>query len=289
MSEALGDGSILWRAPAKLNLALRILARRPDGFHELDSIVAKVTLYDDLVFGRRDDGRTRLTCPADCGPDERNLVVRAADALRRRAGGAPGAEIVLTKRIPVGAGLGGGSSDAAATLRALNDLWGLRLPGRNLADLAAEIGSDVPLFLGPAAARIGGRGQRLLPIEVHPFFALVHTPALACDTAAVYAAHDGLPHAPGGAAIDPDAFRRPASTWADQCVNDLQPAAARLCPPLPGIADALADATGLSVHLTGSGSALFCLADTAARARRAADALPDALRARSRIVSLNPW
>lgn len=289
MSEALDDGTVLWRAPVKLNLALRVLGRRADGFHELDSIVAKVTLYDDLLFSRREDGRIGLTCSADCGPAERNLVVRAAEGLRRRAGVEAGAHVTLIKRIPLGAGLGGGSSDAATTLRALNDLWGLRLPTADLVDLAGRIGSDVPLFLGPPAARIGGRGQRIQPIEVRPFSALLHTPDFSCDTAGVYTAYDALPHAPGAGPIDAAAFARSPSAWADHCVNDLRPAAERVCPALPEIADALAAAAGLAVHLTGSGSALFCLAETAAEARRAADGLPEALRTRTRIVSLNPW
>ena len=271
------DGGMLWRAPAKLNLTLSVVGRRDDGFHELDSLVAKVTLYDELLVRPRDDGRIRLTCsPFDCGPVEENLAGRAARLLLSRAGGG-GADINLTKRIPPGSGLGGGSSDAAAALAALNELWRLNLPTRRLSELAAELGSDVPLFLNGPAARIRGRGERVEPVEVQPFFALLWMPELSCPTAEVYAAYDRLAGRNG----------TPAGGGGPR--NDLEPAASEICPELGEIASKLSAATGLEARLTGSGSAMFVLAENERQARAAADALPDDLPGRGAIVTLNPW
>ena len=270
-------GGLLWRAPAKLNLTLSVLARRPDGFHELDSVVAKVTLYDELLLRPRDDGEVSLKCsPFDCGPAEQNLACRAARLLLARAGGG-GVDIELTKRIPPGSGLGGGSSDAAAALVALNELWRLGLPHERLTELAAELGSDVPLFLAGPAARIRGRGERVEPVKVHPFFAVLWMPGLPCPTAEVYAAYDHLT-GQGATAVDRADLH-----------NDLAPAARQVCPELGGIAERLAAATGLDAHLTGSGSAMFILTDDEHEARAAAEALPEDLPGRGAIVSLNPW
>ena len=285
--EARPDGAILVRAPAKLNLALRVRPLRDDGFHEIDSIVAKVTLYDELLVRPRDDGEIRLECgPFDCGPGESNLVYRAA---RMLAGGAAalGADITLTKRIPPGAGLGGGSSDAAAALAALNDLWELNSPPERLAEMAAELGSDAPLFLAGPSSRVTGRGECVEPVGVPPFFALLHIPDLACPTAEVYAAWDEIGQS--GQAIEPAAFAGPPSQWADALVNDLQPAAWRVCPALAEVADSLLEATKAPIHLTGSGSAMFIIAADEAHAHALADALPADLAERSHIVQLNLW
>ncbi len=271
------DGGLLWRAPAKLNLTLSVVGRREDGFHELDSLVAKVTLYDELLVRPRDDGEVRLKCsPFDCGPVEDNLACRAASLLLARAGGG-GADIDLTKRIPPGSGLGGGSSDAAAALAALNELWRLDLPRERLAELAAELGSDVPLFLNGPAARIRGRGERVEPVEMQPFFALLWMPELSCPTAEVYAAYDRL----AGHESKPARGTGPH--------NDLEPAAREVCPELGEIASKLSAATGLDAHLTGSGSAMFVLAADERQARAAAEGLPDDLPGSGAIVTLNPW
>ena len=270
------DGGLLWRAPAKLNLTLSVVARRDDGFHELDSLVAKVTLYDELLVRPRDDGDVRLKCsPFDCGPVEDNLASRAARLLLNRAGGG-GADIDLTKRIPPGSGLGGGSSDAAAALAALNELWRLNLPRERLAEMAAELGSDVPLFLNGPSARIRGRGERVEPAEMQPFFAVLWMPELRCPTAEVYAAYDRL-------------AGREGEPVGDGPGNDLEPAAREVCPELGEIASKLSAATGLDAHLTGSGSAMFVLAADERQARAAAEALPDDLPGSGAIVTLNPW
>ena len=298
---------MLWRAPAKINLTLRILGRRDDGYHELDSIVAKVTLYDDLFFRRRRDGEIRLNCSGfDCGPVEENLVFRAAKLLSENQGACPvgGADIELTKRIPAGAGLGGGSSDAAATLLALNRLWKLDLTNRQLVDLAASLGSDMPLFLDGPAVRMRGRGEIIEPATVHPFAALLYLPDLHCPTAEVYATYDamGNPKSEIRSRVGQQAHRthtrrRSAgqlahptdSEWRGELFNDLQSAAIQVCPPLAEIFSRLTEATGLSVHLTGSGSAMFVICDDASEAEQAAARLGDEMKERCRVVSLNSW
>ncbi len=168
-------------APAKINLFLRVLGRRDDGFHDLESLIVRialpVALADRLeIHADADPDFTTLSFSLDVGGDpslargvpvdESNLVLKAAKALAERTGTRGFADIRLEKRIPSAAGLGGGSSDAAATLRALNELWGLRLDARNLSEVAAEVGSDVPAMLWGAPVLVGGRGERISPAKV---------------------------------------------------------------------------------------------------------------------------
>ncbi len=287
-SQIRGQQALLARAPAKLNLALRVVGVRDDGFHEIESVAAKVSLYDELLFRLRPDGQIELRCEGlPCGPPADNIVLQAASRLRT---GRCGADITLTKRIPAASGLGGGSSDAAAALIALNRLWGCGLARPALASIAAELGSDVPLFLTGPAAVVRGRGERVEPVRVHRFWALLYVPELGCPTGEVYAAYDGLAGAaPAPARIDPARFARLPSQWGQAVCNDLRPAAERVRPALAAEARRLEQATGMAVHLTGSGSGLFVLTDARAAAERAAAACSDDLRARCRIVALNGW
>src|SRR5438067_3423529 len=152
--------ALVVETPAKVNLHLEILARRPDGYHDLETLLVAVSLYDTLEFRPDRSGALTLTCnrpDLSCGPD--NLVLKAAAALRRHSGYSGGAAIHLTKVIPMQAGLAGGSSDAAATLSGLNRLWNLGLEKDELARLGAEIGSDVPFFFAAPAAWCTVRGE----------------------------------------------------------------------------------------------------------------------------------
>jgi 4-diphosphocytidyl-2-C-methyl-D-erythritol kinase len=285
-----GDGLVV-RAPAKLNLWLRVLGRRPDGFHELDSLVVKVTLADELSLRPADPGTVELSCEGpDCGPVADNLIYRAARLLRPAAAGR-GVSMGLVKRVPVGAGLGGGSSDAAAALIGLNLLWELNLSGEKLAGYAAELGSDVPLFLGGPASRMAGRGERIVPAAVGDFRAVLVLPEVACPTGKVYAAYDaaqaGRPAgAPSTAA--PADLLPPASTWSDCLHNDLAPAALAVRPELAETADRVERATGRRPHVTGSGSAMFLLADDLEAARRLAEPISSG-GLRCCIVRRSPW
>lgn len=299
------DGWVLWLAPAKLNLSLRVVGRRADGYHEIDSVVAKVTLYDELTFRRRGDAQIHFDCTGlDCGAEQDNLVFRAAGRLREK-GGAFGADIRLTKRIPPGAGLGGGSSDAATALKALNRLWELGLAAAELSELAAELGSDAPLFLDGPAVRIRGRGERVESLSMHPFHALVYLPELGCPTQQVYAAYDALRTRPGRARADQPArpagpslwesmlsaghVAEPPSRWRGEVVNDLAAAAAEVQPGVGEVFERLEAATGQPVHLTGSGSAVFMLLDGERQARQVLESVPQDMKARCRVVLLNSW
>ncbi|APD48629.1 4-(cytidine 5'-diphospho)-2-C-methyl-D-erythritol kinase [Synechococcus sp. CS-602] len=155
------------QAPAKINLHLEVLGLRPDGFHELAMVMQSLDLADELALSARTDGLLHLVCDQPALPtDGSNLILRAAEALRRRVQRPElGADLALVKRIPVGAGLAGGSSDAAATLLGLNQLWDLALTGDDLQALAQELGSDVPFCLAGGTQLCFGRGERLEPFS----------------------------------------------------------------------------------------------------------------------------
>ena len=179
---------LLVRAPAKVNLFLEVLHRRADGYHELATLMTAVSLYDTLRFRDDPSGSIRLRCDRpdlSVGPD--NLVCRAAELLRRRAGRDLGADVRLWKRIPMQAGLGGGSSDAAAALAGLNALWRLGLSGAELAGLGAELGSDVAFFFAAPAAWCTGRGEKVEPIALgRPLDFVLVSPLVGLSTAEVF-------------------------------------------------------------------------------------------------------
>ena len=191
--------------PAKLNLFLEVVSKRPDGFHEIETLMTAISIYDTLIVTGNTEGRIRLTCNWASGlqarqdgylsplPSEvKNLVYKAADSLSRRAGVSQGVAIRLTKRIPSEAGLGGASSDAAAVLLALNDFWRLEWSREKLAELAAELGSDIPFFLlrpgrGAMAAVCRGRGEQITPVAgASCLHVVLVKPAQGLSTAAVY-------------------------------------------------------------------------------------------------------
>ena len=261
-------------APAKLNLTLDVLGRRSDGFHEVESLMVTVGWFDTLTFAPA--GRFCLTVTGAAGvpADERNLVARAAAALAAAAGTGGGAAVTLHKRIPHEAGLGGGSSDAAAALLGLNELWDCGLSRGELIDLGATLGSDVPFFLcGSAAGVARGRGERIEPLAAGPLrWAVVAKPPAGLATAAVFAAWGGRASAvatPRAAAALPQA----GATLADVAANDLDAPAAELEPRLAAERAAF-ERIGLSRScLSGSGTSRFALCRSAAAARVAAATL----------------
>jgi 4-diphosphocytidyl-2-C-methyl-D-erythritol kinase len=176
-----------WPAPAKLNLFLHITGRRADGYHELQTVFQFLDYGDSLWFETPAGGAVSLQGGLPDLPPERNLVVRAALSLASRAGCTKGVRIRIDKRLPVGAGLGGGSSNAATTLVALNSLWGLALGSDELAALGLELGADVPVFLRGSAAWAEGVGERLTPIEAleEPWYLVLH-PAVSVSTAEIF-------------------------------------------------------------------------------------------------------
>jgi len=174
-----------WPAPAKLNLFLHIIARRSDGYHELQTLFQLIDLNDRIGLAARADGRIeRVTGMADVAP-ERDLAVRAAQALQRHSGASLGAELHVIKHIPAGGGLGGGSSDAATVLLGLNRLWGTGLTLDELATLGFGLGADVPLFVRGASAWGEGRGERLQALSLPPRWYLVIHPGVSVSTAEI--------------------------------------------------------------------------------------------------------
>ena len=176
-----------WPAPAKVNLFLHIVGRRADGYHLLETVFQFVDLCDELRFTRCADGQIHLPTPPPHVPPEQDLCVRAARALQAHTGCSSGVEIELVKRIPMGGGLGGGSSDAATTLLVLNRLWGLDVSQEALAGIALGLGADVPVFIGGRAAFAQGVGEKLTPVEPDEPWYLIVDPGVSVATARVFA------------------------------------------------------------------------------------------------------
>lgn len=260
--------SIRIMACAKLNLTLRVVGRRSDGYHLLQSLMTAVDLADELLL-RRDrrpgPAGIRLWAPPELGPPEENLVVKAACLLLSFVGMKANLEIKLTKRIPMGAGLGGGSSDAAATLVGLNKLLGIGLSQKELVSLGVEIGADVPFFLGSSPAWVEGIGEQCTPIKIElPGGFLILVPPVRLSTSQVYKIFDklGLP------------FSLPTPPPTEvEFHNDLWPAALELCPELGEALAALRMIPSLSVGMTGSGSALFAAFPTRKEAEKMAKSI----------------
>lgn len=275
------------RAPAKINLTLRVYPLRADGYHDLESLVLPIGLADRLQVSQRQDDTITLEVDDPSIPaDASNLVWRAALALRAASGAWRGADMRLLKRIPAGAGLGGGSSNAAAALRALNDVWQLGMTLTALADVAASLGSDVPLFLHGSPCLISGRGERVEPVHLRLRGALVLVlPPLHCATPLVYRAFDGLPPVPRDCEGLLERVRQAsepldASEFSSLLFNDLESAAVVVTPALGVLLNRLRKALAAPVHVTGSGAGVFLLVgrgeDGQALACEAARCAPEA-------------
>ena len=252
-------------APAKLNLFLHVTGRRADRYHLLDSLLVLIDWCDTLHLERRGDGRLARHDRVTGLPDD-DLCLKAARALQQAAQTPFGADLTIEKRIPWAAGLGGGSSDAASTLLALNRLWGLDWPLERLLPLGLALGADVPFFLAGTNARVGGIGERIEPLAVAPAWFAVVKPEAGLATGAVFASprvarppsatpatEDGTARIAGFSAAAPDlagGFGR----------NDLQAAAEDLCPDVARAAAGLFARFGNS-RMTGSGSAVFARLD----------------------------
>ncbi len=178
---------LIIRAPAKLNLFLEVVGKRPDGYHDIESVKQTISLYDELTLEPAQSEIRLVTDSADVPTGSENLAVGAAELLRKRTGCRRGATIRLEKNIPVSAGLGGGSSDGAAALAGLNRLWELKFPAEALHDLAAQLGSDVPFFLYGGTALCRGRGERVTPLtNIPPMTYVVVCPPLTVSTRDIY-------------------------------------------------------------------------------------------------------
>jgi 4-diphosphocytidyl-2-C-methyl-D-erythritol kinase len=261
-----------WPAPAKLNLFLHVTGRRPDGYHELQTLFQLIDLCDTVSIRVSDDGRIeRPAGPVGVDPDS-DLTVRAAKALQAATGCRAGASIRIAKRIPMGGGLGGGSSDAATVLLALNHLWGCGLSIDELAGLGLPLGADVPVFVRGYSAWAEGVGERLVPVELPEHWYVVIHPGVAVPTRDVFQSPELTRNTP---IITIRAFFGPGGSSGSR--NDCEPVVrARYSE----VADALSWLGNFApARLTGTGSCIFAAFGSAIEAERVAARAPDRWRA----------
>jgi len=269
----------LWPAPAKLNLFLHVTGRRPDGYHELQTLFQLIDLCDTVAIRLNEDGRIeRPSGPLGVDPDS-DLTVRAAKALQAGTDCRLGASLRISKRIPMGGGLGGGSSDAATTLLALNRLWDCGLSVDELARLGLPLGADVPVFVRGSSAWAEGVGERLVPVELPERWYVVVHPGVAVPTRDVFQSPELTRNSPiitiraffeGGIPV----VGAPVDSGGR---NDCEPV---VCARYPEVAQAL-DWLGTfaPARLTGTGSCIFAAFASAIEAERVAARAPDRWRA----------
>lgn len=258
------------RAAAKVNLALEVLGKRPDGYHEIATVMLAVDLHDRLMLETAPTISFSSDDP-DLPTDDRNLVVRAAGLLRGASGAQAGARIELRKRIPVAAGLGGGSSDAAAALWGLNRLWGLGWSRARLMELAVQLGMDVPFFLGAGPALGTGRGDRLRPLDKTGGYALVLVnPRVGLSTREVYerVPRDWRGDMKGTEQVVEALRTRSAARLAAALTNHLERVVEPLLPAVGRIKAALLAAGALGAVMSGSGPSVFGIARSLDHARQ---------------------
>ena len=254
-------------APAKLNLFLHVIGRRKDGYHLLQTAFRFLDYGDELSLRVRADGAIRRTTALEGVPEEQDLSVRAAQLLQRETGCREGADIGIVKRLPMGGGLGGGSSDAATTLIALNRLWRTGLRRDRLQQLALTLGADVPVFVFGQNAFAEGVGERLQALRLPPAWYLILVPELAVSTAEIFSAAE-LTRNTNAITI--------AAFSVGQGRNDLEPVVCRRYPQVVRHLEWLhryGDA-----RMTGSGACVFCAFDSEEQARKVLSELPADMR-----------
>ncbi|HKI31429.1 MAG TPA: 4-(cytidine 5'-diphospho)-2-C-methyl-D-erythritol kinase [Gemmataceae bacterium] len=266
------DGVLVVRAPAKVNLFLEVLAKRPDGYHEVATLMVAVSLYDTLAFKEDPSGAIRLRCDAaelSTGPD--NLVCKAAALLRQRSGCTRGADVRLSKRIPMAAGLAGGSTDCAAALQGLNRLWRLGLARDELVRLGGELGSDVPFFFHTPAAWCTGRGEVVAPVALgRPLDFVIAKPAVGLSTAEVYRGVTVPDRPETGEEVRRALAAGDVEEIGRRLHNRLQEAAERLRPEIATGLERLRAQGPAGQMMSGSGTSLFALCRDSGEAQRIA-------------------
>lgn len=268
-------------APAKINLGLHVLGRRPDGYHDIETVFLRIP-WVDILHAKRSDEVSMTCTDAELPTDERNLVMKAAALLRREYGVQHGVTFHLEKHIPYGAGLGGGSSDAAAALVLLNTIWDLNLSLEALGKAALELGSDVPFFLGAGTAFGRGRGEQLEPLidpetdePYRPLYPLVvAVPRVEVPTVEAYTM------------IEPRRTPRPdlrevvrsndLQRWTDELINDFEQPVLSRYSAIREVKMSLTSAGSAYAALSGSGSAVYAFFEEDDRATAAAEALRQA-------------
>lgn len=266
----------VWPAPAKLNLFLHVIGRRDDGYHDLQTLFQFLDVQDRITLTVRSDGGVRRTSAHAEVAEEADLVVRAARLLKQTTGSSLGADIAVEKRIPLGAGLGGGSSDAATTLLALNKLWDLGLGNDELAALGLRLGADVPVFVHGLAAWAEGVGERLQPVELETPWYLVINPGCSVSTARVFShpalTRDSTPLRIRDFLLPGGGQARSVQDWLDGTRNDCEAVVRTL---YPDVDDALCWlARHGTARMTGTGASVFAPFAERAQAQQLLDRLP---------------
>ena len=272
------DSTQKWLAPAKLNLFLHITGRRDDGYHLLQTVFQLLDYGDELSFDVGTSSEIRMDTPMDGVPDKENLIIRAASLLQHHTGCTQGALIRIDKKLPMGGGLGGGSSDAATTLLALNQLWQTNLPREQLANLGLQLGADVPVFIYGNSAWASGIGECLEPVSLEPQHYIVMNPGVHISTAELFS-HPQLTR--DCAAITIRRFH----SGVGLC-NVFQPLVCELYPPVRQALETLSQAAircevrdkngeYRSSLLTGTGACVFLACESKAQAQNVLAALPE--------------
>ncbi len=287
--------SVTVQSPAKINWCLRVLGRREDGFHDIVSLVSSITLCDELEFVGCDASGIELDCDrTDVPTDRKNLIVKAGILLAEAAGIEPRARCRLAKRIPVGGGLGGGSSNGASALMAFNRLWGLNWSKDRLAPLAARLGSDVSFFLRGGSAVISGRGEHVRPVELHwDGWIVLLLPRFSISTAEVYARWRPPQTPPASTPMDAlfeggSVTPGEAAEWMRAAYNMLEEPLLGLCPVVQSLMETGSELAGRPVRVSGSGSTLFTAFDTQEEAECFAGQIRDRIDIETRLAQLGP-
>lgn len=265
-------------APAKLNLFLHVVGRRPDGYHLLQSAFRLIDLADSLSFSLRCDGLLKRTNVVEGVPEHDDLVIRAGALLQAETGCRLGADIQVEKRIPMGGGLGGGSSDAATTLLALNRLWQTRLDRKTLASLGLKLGADVPFFIFGQDAFVQGIGEDLQPLWLVPAWYVLISPRVSIPTREIFAAKE----------LTRDSEAIKITDFAmSTCRNDLQAVACSRYPEVQDAIDWLGEYS--QARMTGSGSCIFAEVASESEASRIVEKCPPQWRAwKTRSIARHP-
>ncbi len=262
--------TIRLKTAAKVNLSLDILGRLENGYHELDMIVSPVSLFDDITISKGEQGIV-LHCDQGIPSDERNIAYRAAQLIMEGRD-IPGVEMTICKHIPAQAGLGGGSSDAAAALYGINDLYNLKLTKQELMTMGLKLGADVPLFFADSAVRAKGVGEKIDRITVKSSLHMVILkPEAGLSTAEVYGLYDAHPKP---MMVKTDEVVRGLQSADLQIIKDamgnvMEPAAETLCPEVQKAIDALKNVGAIAAQMSGSGSAVFGIFENEQAARNA--------------------
>ena len=289
-------GGLLVRAPAKINVSLLIAGKRPDGFHEIETVMAKVDWYDEIRIERARSADIELVCEGPCWAprDESNLVYRAAEEILRACDRADKVRLTLIKNIPAGSGLGSASSDAAAALLGLNRWLDLGLTRSRLTEIASQLGSDVAFFLNGPLAFCTGRGEKITELpDPFVFTALLILPDVSCSTKKVYEnyAHDPALYRSLNAKITAHLARNRVDFVAGMCGNMLEGCCFRLYEELGDLKRAVESLDVGPVCLSGSGSTMFCILDSEdiGRLEEVRARITDRTGCNSTVVRNNVW